>query len=174
MILLIDNYDSFTYNVVQRLGELGPELDVRVYRNDQITPEQVARLGPSHLIISPGPCTPREAGVCNEVLRRFPDRIYHVHIKDVVLTLTGRSSLLGSYLPYGDPRRGWQPRAPGRGGLDWEAIIRALNEAGYDGPLAVEWRDPGMDRAYGAEEARKFVQRLDFDPPPRAEDRAFR
>jgi anthranilate synthase/aminodeoxychorismate synthase-like glutamine amidotransferase len=71
MILLIDNYDSFTYNLVQRLGELDPDVDVRVYRNDQITPEQVARLRPSHLILSPGPCTPREAGVCNEVLRRF-------------------------------------------------------------------------------------------------------
>ena len=71
MILLIDNYDSFTYNLVQRLGELDAGLDVRVFRNDQITPEQVAELAPSHLIISPGPCTPREAGVSNEVLRRF-------------------------------------------------------------------------------------------------------
>jgi anthranilate synthase/aminodeoxychorismate synthase-like glutamine amidotransferase len=71
MILLIDNYDSFTYNVVQRLGELDADIDVRVFRNDQITVEQVAELKPSHLIISPGPCTPREAGVSNEVLRRF-------------------------------------------------------------------------------------------------------
>jgi anthranilate synthase/aminodeoxychorismate synthase-like glutamine amidotransferase len=71
MILLIDNYDSFTYNLVQRLGELYPSIDVRVYRNDQITPDQVAELKPSHIIISPGPCTPREAGVSNEVLRRF-------------------------------------------------------------------------------------------------------
>jgi anthranilate synthase/aminodeoxychorismate synthase-like glutamine amidotransferase len=71
MILLIDNYDSFTYNLVQRLGELDSTLDVRVYRNDQISPDQVAELRPSHLIISPGPCTPREAGVSNEVLRRF-------------------------------------------------------------------------------------------------------
>jgi anthranilate synthase/aminodeoxychorismate synthase-like glutamine amidotransferase len=71
MILLIDNYDSFTYNLVQRLGELDASLDVRVYRNDQITPDQVAELKPSHLIISPGPCTPREAGVSNEILRRF-------------------------------------------------------------------------------------------------------
>jgi anthranilate synthase/aminodeoxychorismate synthase-like glutamine amidotransferase len=71
MILLIDNYDSFTYNLVQRLGELDSTLDVRVYRNDQISPDQVAELWPSHLIISPGPCTPREAGVSNEVLRRF-------------------------------------------------------------------------------------------------------
>ena len=71
MILLIDNYDSFTYNLVQRLGELDPTLDVQVFRNDQITPDKVAELKPSHVIISPGPCTPREAGVSNEVLKRF-------------------------------------------------------------------------------------------------------
>ena len=71
MILLIDNYDSFTYNLVQRLGELDEALDVRVYRNDQITPDEVALLQPSHIIISPGPCTPREAGVSNEILQRF-------------------------------------------------------------------------------------------------------
>src|SRR5205807_3419691 len=71
MILLIDNYDSFTYNLVQRLGELDPAIDVRVFRNDQISPDQVEEYAPSHLIISPGPCTPREAGVSNEVIRRF-------------------------------------------------------------------------------------------------------
>ena len=71
MILLIDNYDSFTYNLVQRLGELDPTLDVQVFRNDQITPDRVGELRPSHIIISPGPCTPREAGVSNEVLKRF-------------------------------------------------------------------------------------------------------
>ncbi len=71
MILLIDNYDSFTYNLVQRLGEIDATLDVRVFRNDQITPDQVQELRPTHLIISPGPCTPREAGVSNELLRRF-------------------------------------------------------------------------------------------------------
>lgn len=71
MILLIDNYDSFTYNLVQRLGELDPSIDLRVVRNDQITPDQVADLKPTHIIISPGPCTPREAGVSNEVLKRF-------------------------------------------------------------------------------------------------------
>jgi sugar phosphate isomerase/epimerase len=109
-----------------------------------------------------------------EFLRRFPDRIYHVHVKDVAITLTGRSGLLGSYLPYGDPRRGWHPRSPGRGGIDWEAIIRALNEIGYDGALAVEWRDPGMERTFGAEEARKFLQRLDFEPPARLRDQPFR
>jgi anthranilate synthase/aminodeoxychorismate synthase-like glutamine amidotransferase len=71
MILIIDNYDSFTFNLVQRIGELDPTLDVRVFRNDQITPDQVAELRPERIIISPGPCTPREAGVSNDVLRRF-------------------------------------------------------------------------------------------------------
>ena len=71
MIVLIDNYDSFTYNLVQRLGELDPALDVRVFRNDQVSVAEVAALGPSHVIISPGPCTPREAGISNEVLKRF-------------------------------------------------------------------------------------------------------
>ncbi len=75
MILLIDNYDSFTYNLVQRLGELDSGIDVRVFRNDCITVEQVAELKPSHIIISPGPCTPREAGVSNDVLRRFAPTI---------------------------------------------------------------------------------------------------
>jgi anthranilate synthase/aminodeoxychorismate synthase-like glutamine amidotransferase len=71
MILLIDNYDSFTYNLVQRFGEIDPSLDIRVVRNDQIGPDEVAAMRPSHLIISPGPCTPREAGVSNELLKRF-------------------------------------------------------------------------------------------------------
>jgi len=71
MLLLIDNYDSFTYNLVQRLGELDGNIDLQVFRNDKITPDQVAQLNPTHIIISPGPCTPREAGVSNEILRRF-------------------------------------------------------------------------------------------------------
>src|SRR5437762_7506378 len=70
-ILLIDNYDSFTYNLVQRLGEMDANIDLRVERNDQITIAQIATLQPSHIIISPGPCTPKEAGISNEVLRRF-------------------------------------------------------------------------------------------------------
>src|SRR6516225_7738971 len=71
MILLIDNYDSFTYNLVQRLGELDPGIQLAVFRNDKITPSEVAELKPTHIIISPGPCTPREAGVSNEVIQRF-------------------------------------------------------------------------------------------------------
>jgi sugar phosphate isomerase/epimerase len=109
-----------------------------------------------------------------EFLRHFPDRIYHVHIKDAVLTLNGRTSILGSYFPHGDPRRGWDFRSPGHGGIDWEGVIRALNEIGYEGPLSVEWKDSGIDRAYGAEEACKFVKRLDFEPARRGDDRTFR
>jgi anthranilate synthase/aminodeoxychorismate synthase-like glutamine amidotransferase len=75
MILLIDNYDSFTYNLVQRLGELYPTLDLRVFRNDEITPDRVTELNPTHIIISPGPCTPREAGVSNEIIRRFSSTV---------------------------------------------------------------------------------------------------
>jgi anthranilate synthase/aminodeoxychorismate synthase-like glutamine amidotransferase len=71
MILLIDNYDSFTYNLVQRLGEMDPNIQLEVVRNDKMTLDQVEQLHPSHIIISPGPCTPREAGVSNDVLRRF-------------------------------------------------------------------------------------------------------
>jgi sugar phosphate isomerase/epimerase len=109
-----------------------------------------------------------------EFLRHFPERIYHVHVKDAVLTLNGRTGVLGSYLPYGDPRRGWDFRSPGRGGIDWEAVIRGLNEIGYDGPLAVEFKDSGMQRDYGAEDACKFVKRLDFDPTPRPQGGAFK
>ncbi len=109
-----------------------------------------------------------------EFVRHFRDRIFHVHIKDMTIHLNGRTSLLGSYLPYGDPRRGWQPRSPGRGGIDWESIVRALYEIGYDGPLSVEWKDPDMDPAFGAAEACQFLKRLDFEAAPRRDDRAFR
>jgi anthranilate synthase/aminodeoxychorismate synthase-like glutamine amidotransferase len=71
MILLIDNYDSFTYNLVQRLGEIDPDVDLRVVRNDQTTIEQIEASQPSHVIISPGPCTPVQAGISNEVVLRF-------------------------------------------------------------------------------------------------------
>jgi len=73
MILVIDNYDSFTYNLVQYLGELGAE--VVVHRNDRIGLEEVERLAPSHIVISPGPCTPNEAGVSVELIKQFAARV---------------------------------------------------------------------------------------------------
>jgi anthranilate synthase component 2 len=75
MILLIDNYDSFTWNLVQRLGEIAPEIPIEVYRNDEITGDQIAAKAPSHIVISPGPCTPDEAGISCEVVRRFAGRM---------------------------------------------------------------------------------------------------
>jgi len=75
MIVIIDNYDSFTYNLVQRIGELDPTRRMKVYRNDKVTLEQIEKDRPTHIIISPGPCTPREAGISNDVVRRFAGRV---------------------------------------------------------------------------------------------------
>jgi anthranilate synthase/aminodeoxychorismate synthase-like glutamine amidotransferase len=75
MIVLIDNYDSFTYNLVQRLGEIDARLEIHVARNDQISLADLEATSPSHIIISPGPCTPREAGISNEVIARFAPSI---------------------------------------------------------------------------------------------------
>ncbi|BER93414.1 MAG: hypothetical protein PWP60_1068 [Candidatus Atribacteria bacterium] len=74
MILVIDNYDSFTYNLVQYVGELSRE-EIRVFRNDEIKPEEVNKLRPSHIIISPGPKDPQYAGVSNEIIARFAPSI---------------------------------------------------------------------------------------------------
>lgn len=74
-IFVLDNYDSFTYNLVQRLGELDPSLDIIVERNDQISVEQIARLSPDRIIISPGPCTPSEAGISVECVRFFAGKV---------------------------------------------------------------------------------------------------
>jgi anthranilate synthase/aminodeoxychorismate synthase-like glutamine amidotransferase len=73
MLLVIDNYDSFTYNIVQYFGELGA--DPLVKRNDEITPDEIARLMPGRICISPGPCTPNEAGISCEIIRRFGPRV---------------------------------------------------------------------------------------------------
>jgi anthranilate synthase/aminodeoxychorismate synthase-like glutamine amidotransferase len=75
MILLIDNYDSFTYNLVQRIGELDPSLDLRVYRNDKITVDEAHALKPDHVIVSPGPCSPTEAGVSCDIIHAFAGQV---------------------------------------------------------------------------------------------------
>jgi len=107
LILLIDNYDSFTYNLVQYLGELGQE--PVVYRNDAIALEEIEKLDPTHIIISPGPCTPLEAGVSNDTIRHFRGKIpilgvclghqcigyvYGGLIKRAVLPMHGKDSLV--------------------------------------------------------------------------------
>ncbi len=103
----------------------------------------------------------------------FPGRIFHVHVKDCARTLDGRSGILGSHIPFGQPGRGWDFRSPGRGQIDFEEIVRALNRVGYTGPLSVEWEDAGMDREHGAAEAAQFVRRLDFKPSGVGFDAAF-
>ena len=108
-----------------------------------------------------------------EFIRAFPDRIYHVHMKDAIVKLNGRSGILASHLSFGDPRRGWDFRSLGRGGVNFEEIVRALNEVGYKGPLSVEWEDSGMNREHGAKEACEFVRKLDFEPSEVAFDAAF-
>jgi sugar phosphate isomerase/epimerase len=108
-----------------------------------------------------------------EFIRAFPDRIYHMHVKDAIVTLNGKSGILASHLNFGDPRRGWDFRSPGRGGVNFEEIIRALNQVGYKGPLSVEWEDMGMEREFGAREAARFVKQKDFVPSGRAFDAAF-
>jgi len=104
---------------------------------------------------------------------RFADRIFHVHVKDAAQTLDGTTSILASHLGFGDPNRGWDFRSPGRGDVDFEGITRALNRAGYGGPLSVEWEDCAMAREHGAKEAVEFVRAVDFDPTSGAFDAAF-
>lgn len=103
----------------------------------------------------------------------FADRIYHVHVKDSKRRLDGRSSILASHLPFGSPERGWEFVTPGRGDVDFDEVLRALNRAGYDGPLSVEWEDMGMDREFGAADAARFVRGIDFPPSGVAFDAAF-
>jgi sugar phosphate isomerase/epimerase len=106
-------------------------------------------------------------------IEAFPDRIYHVHVKDSKVKLNGTNSIIGSHLSFGDIRRSWEFVSPGRGDVDLDGIIRALNRIGYDGPLSVEWEDIGMDREHGAKEAAQFVKRTDFTPSNVAFDAAF-
>ena len=75
MVVVIDNYDSFTYNLVQRLGEIDPAVDVRVFRNDELTIAQLDELNPTRVLVSPGPCTPNEAGISVDVVKHFAGRV---------------------------------------------------------------------------------------------------
>lgn len=106
-------------------------------------------------------------------ITEFPDRIFHMHVKDSRLQLDGRNSILASHLDFGDPRRGWDFVSPGRGDVKWDSIIRALNRIGYRGPLSIEWEDSGMAREWGAQEALAMVRRQDFAPSTVAFDAAF-
>lgn len=109
-----------------------------------------------------------------EFIRVFGPRIFHAHIKDVWWGKGGgKNGVFGGHLSFGDPRRYWEFRSPGRGDIRFEDVIVALNDAGYRGPLSVEWEDIRMDRIHGATEAAEFVRKLDFSAGASAFDAAF-
>jgi sugar phosphate isomerase/epimerase len=103
----------------------------------------------------------------------FRDRIYHVDCNDIKVRTTGRNTLLGSHLPWGDPRRGWDFVSAGRGDVPWESAFRVLNAIGYSGPISIEWEDAGMNRLYGAHEALELLSRYDYDGAPARFDAVF-
>jgi sugar phosphate isomerase/epimerase len=109
-----------------------------------------------------------------EFIHRFSDRIFHVHMKDVGWSQTPKDAgVFGGHTDFGDRRRFWDFRSLGRGNIDFEEIIRALNRINYQGPLSVEWEDSGMDREHGATESAAFVKEVDFAPSDIAFDAAF-
>ena len=109
-----------------------------------------------------------------QFIRRFSDRIYHVHMKDVWWSEERRKSgVFGGHLPFGHGDRYWDFRSIGRGNINFEPIMRELNRIGYDGPLSIEWEDPGMDREHGAEESCANVKAMDFEPAGAIFEEAF-
>ncbi len=107
-------------------------------------------------------------------IHKFGDRIFHAHMKDVWWSEKAtEAGVFGGHTEFGDVRRHWDFRSLGRGSIDFEEIIRALNRVGYNGPLSVEWEDIGMDREHGAAEACEFVRSIDFAPSDTAFDAAF-
>ncbi len=107
-------------------------------------------------------------------IRTFSDRIFHAHMKDVWWGHgNGDVGVFGGHVSFGDARRFWDFRSVGRGDINFEEIIVALNDIGYDGPLSVEWEDSRMDRIHGATESAAFCKDLDFKPSARAFDSAF-
>ncbi len=103
----------------------------------------------------------------------FADRIYHVHATDTRVTSDGRGGRLGSHLPWGNPRRGWDFVSVGHGDVPFERAFRALRSIGYDGPVSVEWEDAGMDRLHGAPDALARVRSLLWPTPDSLFDSAF-
>ena len=109
-----------------------------------------------------------------EFIYRFPERIFHVHMKDVAWSMTPtEAGVFGGHTAFGDRRRYWDFRSLGRGNIDFEEIIRALNRVSYQGPLSVEWEDGGMDREHGAADAADIVKEVDFETSATAIDAAF-
>jgi sugar phosphate isomerase/epimerase len=107
-------------------------------------------------------------------IRTFPDRIFHTHMKDVWWGHgDGTVGVFGGHTEFADPRRYWDFRSLGHGDINFEEIIVALNDIGYQGPLSVEWEDGRMDREHGAKEACEFIKKKDFKRSQVAFDKAF-
>ena len=107
-------------------------------------------------------------------IRKFAERIFHVHMKDAWWGHgSGEAGVFGGHTTFGDPRRFWDFRSVGRGDINFEEIIVALNDIGYEGPLSIEWEDSRMDRVHGGTESAEFTKRLDFKPSDTAFDAAF-
>jgi len=107
-------------------------------------------------------------------IRKFADRIFHVHMKDAWWGRgNGEAGVFGGHTTFGDPRRYWDFRSVGRGDIDFEEIIVALNDINYDGPLSIEWEDSRMDRVHGGRESAEFTKNIDFKPSDAAFDAAF-
>jgi sugar phosphate isomerase/epimerase len=163
-------FDEFDKNRVRFGLEVHPtEIAFDVYTTERLfkTFKRRKTLGlnfdPSHLVWQ---------GVEPHLfIRAFADRIYHTHMKDVAVTLDGKAGILGSFLPFGDVRRGWNFRSPGHGDVNFEDIIRELNAIGYKGPLSVEWEDNAMDREFGARESAEFIRTMNFSPSTAAFDK---
>lgn len=146
---------AFDYYTTQRLFE------VFEYR-----PTLGLNFDPSHLVWQ---------GINPSIfIRDFADRIYHVHMKDVKITLDGRAGILGSHIEFGDTRRGWNFVSLGHGNVDFDGIIRELNQIGYKGPLSVEWEDSGMERIFGIREAFEFTKKINFEPSSISFDSALK
>lgn len=109
-----------------------------------------------------------------EFVYEYGEYILNMHVKESVRNLNGRNGILSSHLFFGDHRRGWDFVSPGRGGVPFERIFRALNDVGYEGPYSIEWEDNGMNRDQGAPEALQLVRDLDIIPSDVAFDAAFK
>ncbi len=146
---------AFDYYSTKRL------LEVLEYR-----PTLGLNFDPSHLLwqgVNPG-----------VFLHDFAKSVYHVHLKDVRISRDDRSGVLGSHIEFGDTRRGWNFVSLGHGDVDFETIIRELNQMGYEGPLCVEWEDSGMERIHGATEALAYARKMNFQPSDVSFDAALK
>ena len=154
-------FDEFDKNNIKFALEVHPtEIAFDYYSAERLLKEFKSRktlgfnLDPSHLIwqgVNP-----------NLFIRDFASKIIHVHMKDAAVTLDGKSGILGSFLSFGDVKRGWNFRSLGHGDVDFENIIRELNAINYKGPLSVDWEDSDMNREIGAKESLEFARSINF------------